>query len=221
MAVRAGLVGQVDLYWRAADGTGEPELLFRENQAGNFPATISRDGKLLVFTRLQLDDPQGDIWVLPLEGDRTAQPVVQTEANEFGGAFSPDGQWLAYTSDETGQAEVYVKPYSESGGKRLVSPGGGVFPIWSRDGKELYYRRGNQVVVVRITTSPSFSASPPELLFEGDYIYSPYIPVGPNYDVSSDSRRFLMVLNEQGRVPTRIQVVLNWFDELERIVPTR
>jgi Tol biopolymer transport system component len=160
-----------------------------------------------------------DIWVLRL-GDRKAQPFLQTPFNEGAPRFSPDGRWLAYTSDESGRYEVYVQPYPGPGGKWLISTEGGTEPVWNRNGRELFYRAGDKMMAVDIATQPGFSAGNPRMLFDGPYALSPAAP--PNYDVSPDGQRFLMLkpVEQAGAAPTQINVVLNWTEELKRLVPT-
>ena len=109
-----------------------------------------------------------DIWVLRLS-DRKAEPFLRTPFEEGGARFSPDGRWLAYVSIESGRPEVYVQPYPGPGGKWQVSIDGGTEPVWSRNGRELFYRSGNRMMAVETTMQPSFSAGKPRMLFEGPY----------------------------------------------------
>jgi Tol biopolymer transport system component len=157
-----------------------------------------------------------DIWMLPMDGD--GKPQIFTR----GGfpKFSPDGQWVAYIRLERGQLQVYVSPYSEPGVQWLVSgQEGGAEPVWSPDGTELFYRSGDQMMVVSVQTDPTFNAARPRVLFEGSYL-STTISIGLQYyDISPDGQRFLMI-KEAGAGQTQINVVLNWFEELKRLVPT-
>ncbi|MDA2935483.1 hypothetical protein MYX82_14270, partial [Acidobacteria bacterium AH-259-D05] len=133
-------------------------------------------------------------------------------------AFSPDGKFLAYVSNATGQLHVYVATFPDLEGKWQISgEEGGGEPVWSPDGTELFYRSGNQLIAVPIQTEPTFSAGRPTPLFEKAYV-SGGIAAVPYYDISPDGQRFLMVKQEQGE--TQIHVVLNWFEELKRLVPT-
>ncbi len=133
--------------------------------------------------------------------------------------FSPDGRWLAYVSDETGQMHVYVRPYPEPDVKFLVSEEeGGGQPVWSPDGSELFYRSGDKMMVVSIRTQPTFNASRPQVLFEGSYLNSTIILGNQYYDISPDGQQFLMI--KQPEAERQIDVVLNWFEELKRLVPT-
>ncbi len=131
--------------------------------------------------------------------------------------ISPDGRWLAYISDESGQSEIYVQPFPEAGQKVLISTGGGIEPMWSPDGRELFYRTVDQMMAVAIETEPRFSAGTPWQLYKGTYSLD--TGVGhPRYVVSPDGQHFLMGKaseEEQGQ----IRVVLNWFEELKERVP--
>jgi len=193
----------------------------------------SQDGRLLAF--IEVNPTTGyDIWVLrmgdpspgsgqvPSAGSgqvRKAQPFLRTPFNESVPRFSPDGRWLAYISDESGRYEIYVQPYPGPGGKWQISTEGGTEPVWNPNGRELFYRSGNKMMAVEITTQPSFSAGRPRMLFEGQYVPTPV--TFPNYDVSPDGQRFLMIKpSEQAQAaPTQINVVLNWFEELKQKVP--
>ena len=133
--------------------------------------------------------------------------------------FSPDGRWLAYVSNESGRYEIYVQPFPGPGGKRQISTGGGIQPIWARNGQELFYRNGNRMMAVEITTDPTFSPGTPSLLFEGNYLSG--IAFLPYYDITPDGQRFVMI--QEGwtdSAPTQINVVLNWFEELKRRLPS-
>ena len=133
--------------------------------------------------------------------------------------FSPDGRWLAYSSNESGRSEIYVQAYPGPGGKWQISTEGGTEPLWSRNGRELFYRNGNRMMAVDITTQPNFSAGKPKLFFEGQY--EPTLVSNANYDISPDGQRFLMLkaIETEAAAPTQINVVLNWFEELKQKVP--
>jgi Tol biopolymer transport system component len=211
--------GQRNLFWELADGSGGLERLTTSEQL-HIPGSWSPDGQLLAYS--EVNSTTGfDIWVLGLRGHK-AQPFLQTQFNESTPQFSPDGRWLAYVSDESGRKEIYVQPYPGPGGKWQISTEGGVEPLWNRNGRELFYRSENKMMSVEIATKPSFSAGTPRKLFEGAYQLLSGIST-PNYDVSPDGQRFLMVKPvEQSQVAsTQINVVLNWFEELKQKVPTR
>jgi len=119
-------------------------------------------------------------------------------------------------SNESGRKEIYVQPYPGPGGKWQISTDGGTEPLWSRSGREVFYRSGNKMLAVETTTHPGFSAGKPRVLFEGQYLMA---VTGPAYDASADGQRFLMV--KEPLSPTQINVVLNWSEELKRLVPTK
>ena len=134
--------------------------------------------------------------------------------------LSPDGRWIAYTSDESGGAEVLVQSFPEPKGRTQISISGGTEPVWSRDGRELFYLDGDAMMAVEIRTSPTFTAGTPRRLFEGRFARSPNTVA--SYDVSADGQRFLRVQPMHPDPPRdRIQVTLNWFEELKRLVPAK
>ena len=143
--------------------------------------------------------------------------MVQTNGYDGGAQFSPDGRSMAYVSNESGRFEVYVRPYP--GNSRLqVSAHGGTHPRWNSNGKELFYRDGYKMLAVDISTTPELKIiSQPHLLFEQRYAYGSAQSIA-NYDVSADGQRFLMVKDESSS--GRLNVVLNWFEELKARVPT-
>jgi serine/threonine-protein kinase len=208
--------GPANLFWQLADGSGGLERL-AASEYTQFPQSWSPNEQLLAFN--ELNPTTGwDIWVLRM-ADRKAQPFLRTPFNEESPRFSPDGRWLAYISDESGRFEVYVQPYPGSGGKWQISTEGGAEPVWNPNGRELFYRTENKMMVVDISTQSSFSAGKPRVLFSEPYLPTPIIPA--NYDVSLDGQRFLMLKPiEQEAAPTQINVVLNWFEELKQKVPT-
>jgi Tol biopolymer transport system component len=168
---------------------------------------------------VQIDPATGfDIWVLRLT-DRKAQPFLRTPYNETSPRFSPDGRWLAYISNESGRYEVYVQSYPGPGGKWQISTDGGTEPAWNPNGREVFYRSGDKMLAVDIETQPSFAVGKARVLFSGSY--EPTAATFSNYDVSPDGQRFLMLKpSETEQASTQINVVLNWFEELKRRVPT-
>jgi serine/threonine-protein kinase len=207
-----------NLFWQAADGSDQPERL-TTSQYPQSPTSRSSDGRFLAF-REQTPTTGNDIWVLRLS-DRTAEPFLRTPFSESSPIFSPDGRWLAYHSDESesGRDEVYVRPYPGPGSKWQISTGGGMEAVWNPNGRELFYRNGNKMMAVDIMTQPDFSSGKPKVLFEGPYVPTPTSL--PNYDVSPDGQRFLMLKAvEQQQAATQIHVILNWDQELKRLVPT-
>jgi serine/threonine protein kinase/Tol biopolymer transport system component len=203
------------IYWKAADGSGAEERIL-ESETHPHVSSWSPDGRTLVYSEY---DPvySGDIWIWTLGEKPTRRPWLRTPFNERAARFSPDGRWLAYVSNESGRDEVYVQPFPGPGGKWQVSVSGGSEPVWSRDGNEIFFRSGRQMMAVRVTHAASFSAEGPRVLFEG-----PFVPTRRGeaaYDVSPDGRRFVMVRRDEQSVPTHLNVVLNFSEELRRRVP--
>ena len=149
-----------NVFWQSADGSTPPERLTSEAplQAA-IPSSFSPDGSLLLFGARNLADtsPNTDIFALPLNGERTLRPFLQTKFSEQTARFSPDGRWVAYLSNESGRPEVFVRPYPGPGGKWQISTDGGDEPCWSRSGRELFYWQGdNKMMVVDVETKPTF-----------------------------------------------------------------
>jgi dipeptidyl aminopeptidase/acylaminoacyl peptidase len=204
-----------NIFWQFADGSGGRERL-TTSATQQSPSSWSPDGQRLAFTNVSPTTGR-DIMVLSL-ADRKAQPFLTTPFVEGAPEFSPDGRWLAYTSDESSRFEVYVQPYPGPGGKWQISTEGGTEPKWNPNGRELSYRNGSKMMVVEIATQPGFSAGTPRMLFEKAYVLTPVPQTFQYYDVSRDGQRFLMVKEGQS-VPTSINVVLNWVEDMKRRVP--
>ncbi|MDA2924099.1 hypothetical protein MYX65_05480 [Acidobacteria bacterium AH-259-L09] len=204
--------GPWNLFWKSADGSGATERLTTSEQ-DQWQVSWSSDGQFLAFVT------SWDIWVMSVDGEREPQLFLQTKFNERRPVFSTDGRWLAYVSDESGRNEIYVRPFPKvEEGKWQISTDGGVEPVWAPNGPELFYRSGDQMIVVDIRAEPTFQAGTPRLLFEGSYDRGPGGNAG--YDVTPDGQRFVMVKAGEESAPTQINVVLNWFEELKRLVPT-
>jgi Tol biopolymer transport system component len=201
-----------DIVWRAADaGTAGETLLVRPRP--QYPTSWSRDGRLLVFNENNAGDKY-DIWVLP--ANEQPRPLLATENDEAEGRLSPDERWIAYRSDESGRREVYVRRFPDvNAGKWSVSTSGGHHPVWSPDGRELFYALGSSIFRVPIDTrGDTFVAGTPQLLFSG-----PYDLLTTEYAVTPDGESFIMVEADPNGRPTQIQVVLNWIEEVKRLVP--
>ena len=213
--------GQPNLYRQPADGSSAMEQLTTSDHY-QAQGSCSPDGTTLAFVEWH-PDTGGDIVLLDLR-NRRRTPFLNSRANEFYPEFSPDGRWMAYTSDESGRNEVYVRPFPGPGGKWLISQEGGREPLWARNGKQLFFRSMDpwgQVWVVDVQTDGGFSASKPRLLFKspGLYIGDPI----RSWDLSFDGQRFLMVkLEEAKSTPvTELVLVQNWFEELKRLAPIK
>ncbi len=206
------------LILKPADGSGPAEELVASEHLLS-PTSWSPDGTLLAYTQI---DPttRADIWLLPLEGQRKPRAFLKTHFHEFDAVFSPDGKWLAYASDETGRNDVYVRPRTGPGGKLKISTEGGMEPQWSSSGREIFYRNGDKMMTVEVQTGAAFNMGKPRVLFEGRFLRPLGFPY-PSYDVTPDGQQFLMTKEgEKHSAPSQISVVLNWFDELNRLVPT-
>ena len=178
------------------------------------PSDWSLDGRFIIY---QQTDPKTkrDIWVLPLFGDKKPFPFLQTEANEGGARISPDGRWMAYTSDALGGYEVHIQSFPERGGLRQVSTGGGIGPNWRRDGKELfYYALDGKLIAVEVKTGASFEMGSPHALFE--FSSGNQVAYIAPYTVTADGQRFLIntLVDESGGAP--LTVVINWQAGLKR-----
>jgi serine/threonine-protein kinase len=209
------------LYWRAADGTGAVEPLLK-GSAPLWPLSITPDGTRLVYG-------QGpfffgtDLHVLTLDAQRRSESLIVTEFNESDAEISPDGQWLAYGSNLSGREEVYVQRFPPAGqGRWLISTAGGREPLWSPDGRELFYRTQAGVMRVPVETTSGFAAGAPSLVVAGPYESGG----GRSYDISRDGKRFLMIKAAEGIDPDsvaeglrQIVVVQHWFEDLTARVP--
>ena len=209
------------LYVRAPDGTGAEEQLVRVDEArGLIMWDRATDGDRLVFGYVA---PNGsDVAVLSLVGEPTWEPLLASEANEQFPSISPDGRWVAYHSDESGNYEVYVQRFPEGGQRQRISTAGGRKPIWSPSGDALFYTLANAVIEAPVTLEPTLSPNGvPTVLFEAAQPLD-----SQNFGISAispDGERFLAILDqdlsEQGAAATDITVVVNWFQELRERVP--
>jgi Tol biopolymer transport system component len=207
--------GRFDLFRTDASGAGRDELLFRSD-ADKFPIDWSRDGKYVIYYTV---DPRtkADLWLLPMTGDHTPVPFLQTEYNETNALFSPDARWVAYNSDESGTPEIYVRPFPAAVGRWQVSTHGGVQPVWRNDGRELYYvGLDGKVMAVDVKPGPAFSAGLPVALFDSGLRPEGLTESRSSFAVSADGQRFLVnaIAADAGRVP--ITVVVNWAADLRK-----
>ncbi len=217
--------GRPAVFRRRADGTGSPERVWNapDPQMHIHISDWTPDGRtLLIGHPAASGSTERQISILKLDGDRTPTTLLRSLVSRGTGRVSPNGRWLAYGSSESGRNEVYVQPFPSLGGKWQISTGGGVQPLWSRAGDELFYRGEDAVMAVRVSSGESFSASPPQRLFDDHYVSAGAVD-RMFYDVSSDGQRFLMVkedpAGQQTTVPPHFVVVQNWLEELKRLVP--
>jgi eukaryotic-like serine/threonine-protein kinase len=217
-----GTAGTYSIYQKDSSGTGKEELLL---QSGTpmVPNSWSPDGQYLLYS-VTGQKTGSDLWVLPVAGgtppDSKPVPYLQGPYNERQGQFSPDGRWIAYSSDETGSYQVYVQSFPAGTGKFQVSTAGGSQPRWRRDGKEIFYTGADgRLTAVSVKTAPKFEAGAPQALFDA-LIRPGSLAAGPFfYDVAADGRRFLfntLATDRAGPAPTPITVIVNWPAALKR-----
>jgi eukaryotic-like serine/threonine-protein kinase len=216
--------GRDNIYWKAADGTGKEEKLGSGVGFNISPESWSHDGKTLLLM-MNMGGGQYDIVALPIEGGQKWRPLLKEKYLETRPRISPDGQWMAYVSDESGRDEIYVRPFpAVDSGKWQVSTNGGNYPLWSPDGHELFYAGGNGQMAVPIKTAPNFSFETAKILFRRE-----------NYtggDITPDGKRFLLIKpvsdTTSAAAPSaaenyyrRINIVLNWTEEMKQRGPVK
>jgi serine/threonine-protein kinase len=209
--------GTYNLFMKKVDGTGEIKPLTDNTIKEKFhvASSWSPDDKILAFE--EISTRGSDIYLLNMDKqDDKYQFAADPRFTEWGPAFSPDGKWIAYTSDEQGQYDIYVKPYPQTGKRFRISTDTGEEPVWSRSSKELYYRNvenGRRWMVVAYTIGSEFISQSPQVLFEGDYINVDW----RSHDVSPDGQRFLLVKRvDKTQRYTQLNVITNWFEEVKR-----
>jgi hypothetical protein len=208
--------GSFDLWTKRADGSAQAVPQFHEKKGNSFGSRWSHDGKWLIFQTSEWSSPgSGDIVGIRLGVDTVPVPLVATTFRETSPALSPNGHWLAYTSNESGDYEVYVVPFpSTAAAKWVVSTHGGTQPQWSHSGRELFYRDASgNLVAVDVKTTPTFSTGRSATLFPATGFAS--FPFRPQYDVSGDDKHFLMIRPLPASGPDQLIVVENWFEELK------
>ena len=212
--------GGQNVFAQSADGTGAVEQLTDGSFTRN-PSSFSPDGERLVFSENDLTTGT-NIMTMRLDGNRRIEPLVRTPANERNAEISPDGRWIAYQSDESGQYEIYVRPFpAVDSGRWQTSTTGGTRPLWAHSGKELFYLSPDGSLM-RVTVEPHtiWTASAPARVL--DRVVPFAVLAGRTYDISLDDQRFLILdsASDSNAMPARFIVVQNWFEELKRLVPT-
>ena len=225
---------QQGIFWRNADGTGEEEMLFSERGRALIPLSITGDGGHLVVSVIEgpatLQNSKWDIGILSMEGEHVLKPLLHDDYVEVQAQISSDSRWIAYASDEaSGEAlktEIYIRPFPEvDQGKWQVSTNGGNSPRWSPDGQELIYLGDdNTVMSVAIETDPALNLGTPRKFFQSSYVGVG--TEGTTWDIHPKDGRLLMMKDPltsiqggEGESPRRINVVLNWDEELKQRVP--
>jgi serine/threonine-protein kinase len=215
--------GPPNLYWQSADGTGSVERLTNSpNQ--HFPLAVVPDGSAVILREGNPKTRQ-DLMLMPLAAGGSIKPAVQTMFNERNAEFSPTGQWLAYESDESGRLEVYVRPFPDvANGRWQISTGGGRLPLWSRNGRELFYLALDNVLMgVRVQPGAAWAATTPAHILTGKYFFG-NPGFGRTFDIAPDGQRFLMVkeeVSDAAAARPNVIVVQHWFEELKRLAPPK
>jgi Tol biopolymer transport system component len=203
--------GADDLYVKSANGTGQEERLLKTINF-RFASDWTAGGQWLLYSENDLKT-KDDLWVLPMEGERKPVVFLRSEFNERDGAFSPDGNWIAYASDESGRYEIYVQPYPATGAKWQVSKDGGHWPRWRADGRELYWLEADgTLMAAEVSAAPAFRPGIPQPLFE-----TRIQDLLERYAVSRDGKRFLVpmpVEETEGARP--LTVIQNWLAGAKR-----
>lgn len=202
--------GTFGLFRKPFDGSGPEEtILINSRPEWLDPISWSVDGQMIFY---DYTDPINldNIGMVRVGGK--PEPYLETPREEWSPRISPDGNWIAYASDESGTTEVYVRSYPDSGGRWQVSNQGGRSAIWSKDGQELFYRNGNTLMRVPVQTRPTFSPGKPEPLFEGRYRQT-----GRDYDISPDGTRFVMMQPQSPNTAHQLNLILNWANNMTSI----
>ena len=217
--------GIFNLYRKAWDDSAAEVERLTDSENNPRPYAFTPHGSPLQLVFGETGEQGFNLGVLSLDED-SSEPLLATEFNEHNGELSPDGRWLAHESDVSGQFEIYVRPFPNVDDElRQISNGGGTHPLWSPDGDELFYlapgARLMAVPVQAVLTEPSFAPGNAEELFgAGGYVAGGGRRIGRSYDISPDGERFLMIKESDETSSTEFVVILNWFEELKRLVPT-
>jgi dipeptidyl aminopeptidase/acylaminoacyl peptidase len=218
VAFQSDREGDMAIFWQRADGTAPAERLTRPQPGeSHIPDGWSPDGRQFLFSVVKGGDESLWIWSVR---DKSAMPFGDVHSVlPINAVFSPDGRWVAYQAGQVFNNAVYVQPYPTTGAKYQISKGLAHHPVWSRDGSELFYQPARtRPVVVHITTRPSFAFSDPAPL---PMVWAEGGPTSiRNVDTAPDGKAVGVVPFDQSARPPQIQVVLNWFEELKRQVPT-
>jgi Tol biopolymer transport system component len=195
--------------------TGEQGVrLVLQGPEHNIPTSVSPDGRFLVYTSENIGSTRGDVWVLPLVGDRTPYPLIRRAFDQEQAQFSPDGRWIAYVSNESGRQEVLVHPFSlvsaDDPASVAASNAGGTAPRWSADGKELFFiTLQGAIASVPVSIRPAVRIGSPTVLFQAQGIST-------DWGVAADGRRFLVMAPDVGAASTSFSLILDWRGTLDR-----
>ena len=209
-------VGAPTLYVKNADGSGQPQRLTdaptEVRGAAEFPDSWSPDGGTLAYVEVRLAaEPQRNILLASPDAKRGGRPWFESPYAESAAAFSPNGKWMAYVSDESGRNEVYVRPFPGPGGRTKVSSDGGAEPIWTRGGRELLYRKEKDFLAVDVRTEPTLTIGVPRVLFSGEFVAGGREDAPFGYDVSRDGNTIYAARSIRVPEPERrLAIVTNW-----------
>ena len=212
--------GTRNLYWLPVDGSGEEQRLTTKRGIIQTPTSVTPDGRILLYDETGPDEPEGaGMWVRRLDGDPAPRRFLPLPALGTNGQLSPDGRWVAYQATVAARKEVFVAPFEGDGERRLVSTDGGLEPIWSRDGRELFYVSGDRLMGVTVTPGPRFVASAPRVVHTGRFNRT--ITGNTSFGLTPDGRRFLRIqpVSQQPSI-THLELVFDWFGALERQAAT-
>ena len=217
IAFQSNRNGPWRIFWAPVDRNGSAEQIVGGNDTP-IPSSFSSDGQMLAYFKMS-PTTSADLWLVSLSGQRTTRPFLQTPAVEIAPDVSPSGGWIAYQSNESGRDEVYVQRFPDGGRLQQVTTSGGMFPRWSRDGRELFYWTGVALGVVAIESGPEFKYSNARELFKTSFaVVAPTAP----YDVTPDGQRFVFVRDDGLQLgPAQFNFVQGWLQELTRRVPVR
>ena len=200
-------------FWTAADGSGRA-MPIPAGQTNDYPQSPGPDTDTVIVGRIQ-PETAADIFLMSISGKFQPKPLLATPAFEGGAELSPDGNWMLYQSNQSGQPEIYVRRYPAMNRQWQVSEGGGVQPRWSSSGREIYYRGGQRMMAVAVDASraePTFGK--PTALFVDEYDFGQTLSI-PNYDVTRDGRFIMLRRGPQG---SSLHVVIHWAEELKQIL---
>ena len=203
MLFRSDRDGRTAIWWRPADLSAEATRLLSGNRLDVFEAVMSPDARYLVY---QLDTAGADLYYRAMAGDTSNRPIANNQAAiETMPRLSPDGRWIAFTTNESGRDEVVVQPFPGPGGRVQVSTGGGTEPVWSRDGRRLFYRGDRVLMAAVIQPGPAFTVAARDTVLADTYMYAsnPHA----NYDVMPDGEHFIFLQTDEAG---ELTVVANW-----------
>jgi len=205
--------GPANLFWVLVNGSGSPQPL-TSGQYDQYPGGWSTDGRFILFHEITSTNTR-DIYALPVEDGGEPWHYLNEPFQELSPALSPDGKWVAYVSNESGQDEVFVRAFPEPGARWQVSADGGTEPRWGANGHEIFYWNGDQFVAARVSTTAGFQVLDRTEIFVLEFARRRFVP---QYDVHPNGEHFVMI--DRVGEPASLVVVLNWFEELKRLAPT-